>query len=690
MSLCKHTGRLNFANDPQRTTFREANRLEALALHEFPNPNVQAPSLLSLVGGCRKSVIMRKLSLSWSASSTVGEEPAPAFLAQSLLSRLLMPFSDVLCFFTAYYRGLQGVAETMQALMDKGQGSNLSSLIAPKTFVILENDEMLAYADLIASQYLVHKLQTNRMGNITVHFSEIRVISIPSGHHEAMMEIPFYPIDSAISVIASGILLDSKPPGMYRFDPVEIFHTFYCDHCHDAASNFSAAISPHAFTDLLPHCFCEYAENLRCGNKPAKLYYLEMLRKHGYLFNGLHSESTCFACFSHKPKRLLPCGHTLCKDCVVTFGDAGLEQPYTFRLKTCILCGSTTTSFHIQIKPPTAGIRLLCVDGRSVRGVLPLKALQQIKNHVAELAGFHLRIQDFFDMVYDTSSKGGLIAFGLFIKGWSVEECLKRFINLAENAFKPRKFVPVPVLSKIQELLISYLADSRYKAQSLENALQEAWYSFGSMRCTSAAPWFFSPMSLPGVGTFQGGGLCYNNPFNITLWELLKIWTETQDDLKAMYLLNNASVNHVECATKIRIAESLIAKTFYFELDGLPAYMKGQDECLGYISCRLQMIHQKMLRKKITSQTVPEDHLLYSLPIIFSVRDLSQELTINICSSCTGKSAISMFPSLMMRIIQAQSLGAVFNPMTTLKWKTTDDICGGPKAKCSRPPYYQI
>ncbi|PWW72455.1 hypothetical protein C7212DRAFT_348182 [Tuber magnatum] len=393
MPLCKYTGWLNFANDLQRTTLWEANRLQPLALPEFPNPNVQAPSLLSLVAGRHKSMIMRKLiapmrypssqarrihihphlptlnhgnpilladcpipgnlyitsynsncheisqrSLSWGASLTVGEEPAPEFLAQGLLSRLLMPFSIVLCFFAADHGGLQGVAETMQALMDNGQGSNLCSLIAPKAFVILENDELLAYTNLIASQYLVDMLQKNRMGNITVHFLEIRVISIPSGRHEAMMEIvypalqemhslrqqcrtpfsfqhfaslfksaydhfsctitepfsfinasrlqapvapklsqhiaeflqklnPSYPIDSAISVIASGILLDSNPPGIHCFDPVEIFHTFYRDHCHDAAN-------------LLQHRFWEYAENLGCRNKPIENHVAELAGFH--------------------------------------------------------------------------------------------------------------------------------------------------------------------------------------------------------------------------------------------------------------------------------------------------------------------------------------------------------------------------------------------------------------------------
>jgi len=75
----------------------------------------------------------------------VGAELTPAFLAQSLLARLLIPFSDVLCFFAADHGGLRGVAETMQALMDRGQGLNLSSVVAPQAFVILEDDEMPPY-----------------------------------------------------------------------------------------------------------------------------------------------------------------------------------------------------------------------------------------------------------------------------------------------------------------------------------------------------------------------------------------------------------------------------------------------------------------------------------------------------------------------------------------------------------------
>lgn len=52
-----------------------------------------------------------------------------------------------------------------------------------------------------------------------------------------------------------------------------------------------------------------------------------------------------------------------------------------------------------------------------------------------------------------------------------------------------------------------------------------------SARCTSAAPWYFKPKCLPGLGTFQDGGLRHNNPVNIALWESGVIWPETNLDI---------------------------------------------------------------------------------------------------------------------------------------------------------------
>ncbi|KAK0302569.1 hypothetical protein LTR82_017827 [Friedmanniomyces endolithicus] len=42
--------------------------------------------------------------------------------------------------------------------------------------------------------------------------------------------------------------------------------------------------------------------------------------------------------------------------------------------------------------------------------------------------------------------------------------------------------------------------------------------------CTSAAPWYFKAKSLKHLGTFQDGGLQYNNPLSVALWELKHVW----------------------------------------------------------------------------------------------------------------------------------------------------------------------
>lgn len=50
-------------------------------------------------------------------------------------------------------------------------------------------------------------------------------------------------------------------------------------------------------------------------------------------------------------------------------------------------------------------------------------------------------------------------------------------------------------------------------------------------RCTTAAPWFFTPKQLDSIGTFQDGGLHHNNPVNIALWESRRIWPDAPTDI---------------------------------------------------------------------------------------------------------------------------------------------------------------
>jgi patatin-like phospholipase/acyl hydrolase len=132
----------------------------------------------------------------------------------------------------------------------------------------------------------------------------------------------------------------------------------------------------------------------------------------------------------------------------------------------------------VNLKPPTAGIRMLSVDGGGVKGVIVLQALIELEDAICELIGFRIPIQQNFNMAFGTSS-GGLIVLWLFLNGWTVVECLKQFISLAESAFCPRKLLSIPGLRTVAELLVACLADRGYSARGWEGALKAA---FGERR----------------------------------------------------------------------------------------------------------------------------------------------------------------------------------------------------------------
>ncbi|KAL5324766.1 hypothetical protein ACEPPN_005883 [Leptodophora sp. 'Broadleaf-Isolate-01'] len=121
----------------------------------------------------------------------------------------------------------------------------------------------------------------------------------------------------------------------------------------------------------------------------------------------------------------------------------------------------------VKVHPPTAGVGVLCIDGGGTRGVLPLKFIKRIKDRI----GLIIPLQKFFKVVFGISS-GGLIVMAMFINGWSIDESTESFKKLAKVAFKRRKVLDIPFLSRVHELLMSYLANGLYPAENIEAALQ--------------------------------------------------------------------------------------------------------------------------------------------------------------------------------------------------------------------------
>ncbi|KAK8157183.1 hypothetical protein IWX90DRAFT_391173 [Phyllosticta citrichinensis] len=190
------------------------------------------------------------------------------------------------------------------------------------------------------------------------------------------------------------------------------------------------------------------------------------------------SHTACFCCLFEMPEHPLPCGHILCTSCVKTYGMASGKNEVT--IQACPLCGNHSHppwSYKIALKPKTAGVRVLSLDGGGVRGIIELEVLRQI-----ELAlGGKLPIQSFFDLIVGTST-GGLVALGLAAKEWSVTTCISRFESLCNQAFTRRTGGNLPLLS----WYIENHHQSMYETQPLQVALMEAFgedeYLFGGRR----------------------------------------------------------------------------------------------------------------------------------------------------------------------------------------------------------------
>nr|OQO31369.1 hypothetical protein B0A51_03364 [Rachicladosporium sp. CCFEE 5018] len=313
----------------------------------------------------------------------------------------------------------------------------------------------------------------------------------------------------------------------------------------------------------------EYSGNVvafHCGRLEALRPFVANLRSH----------KSCLLCIMRAPEKVLPCGHALCDTCIRSFGTPSYEQKYSYHLPVCLLCGQSDKPATIQLLPPTAGVRVLSLDGGGVKGIIPLTFLDQLEKR---LAGFQIPIRDHFDFVCGTSA-GGLIAIGLFIMRWPIEVCIEKFESLAQRTFVRSRQANF-LIGRIQQLFVSYLRDCQYSSSAIEESFQSAFgkdvqlfnplpddtkvaittttakdtsacifsnyngperpsdngytllraNSFENdvsvseaASCTSAAPWFFKPRLLRHFGTFQDGGLQHNNPLNIAMWELKNLW----------------------------------------------------------------------------------------------------------------------------------------------------------------------
>ncbi|KAI1562425.1 Patatin, partial [Pyrenophora tritici-repentis] len=377
------------------------------------------------------------------------------------------------------------------------------------------------------------------------------------------------------------------------------------------------------FVSAVLHEFRVIFAKYEDGAQPASDVHREVLNANHTHLADLKSHRSCFCCFSRMPEKVLPCSHALCDPCIRIFGHRSRSERNTYELPECILCGVNYKNSIFRFVPPTAGIRVLSVDGGGVRGVIPLTFLQHLDSL---LAPFGCAAKDNFDFVCGTSA-GGLVVIGMFLLQWSAAESIQRFEQVAAKTFGKRK----ALISRAIQLVVAYVEDGQYSLAAVQEAFRKTFDSplqmFNPLRndtkvavtttavndslpwlftnynggkrpddigydvvraekaqdditvsdaacCTSAAPWFFKPQAVRSLGIFQDGGLQHNNPASIAQWEARFMWPAKPYPDFALSLGTGTSADAVDLGiTNSRFYVRLF-KSFMRNLNGEDAWKR--------------------------------------------------------------------------------------------------------------------
>jgi hypothetical protein len=167
-------------------------------------------------------------------------------------------------------------------------------------------------------------------------------------------------------------------------------------------------LSPSASCIHLKASFGRFCSELEKETLTAVQLHKRNLENISIDWNTMYSSQLCLACLSRKPEHSLRCGHAICDSCACKFGSKCQQMEYSYRISQCILCQSKD-ELTARLKPPTAGSRLLVLDGGGIRGIFTLHILQALDRY----RKLPYPIYDEFDLTLGTSTGEYHSCFGI-------------------------------------------------------------------------------------------------------------------------------------------------------------------------------------------------------------------------------------------------------------------------------------
>lgn len=190
------------------------------------------------------------------------------------------------------------------------------------------------------------------------------------------------------------------------FSPRHAFAALYRETCYRVCKGLVLAdegsdcmLLPSAFANLVEdEMVVHFGEYRRLGSSME--VHRNTMRRHHEKLSAWTSDDTCFVCIRQRPQFTMPCGHSVDQNCVKIFGSESETDPWLFRVDKCFLCLADTAGLSVRVKPSTASVRVLSIDGGGTRGRVALESIQALQDRV----GLPYPVQRNFDVIYGTSS----------------------------------------------------------------------------------------------------------------------------------------------------------------------------------------------------------------------------------------------------------------------------------------------
>ena len=139
---------------------------------------------------------------------------------------------------------------------------------------------------------------------------------------------------------------------------------------------YDGSYTHHLCLEIERH-FNIFFQQLESDSSSSARIHTENAGRHRRFLTPLRMNLTCLHCCCRCPERHLSCGHAICDICIRIFGGQISDREDRFHIR-CIF--GDQGNLTVDLKPRTAGLRIMSFDGGGSRGVVPLEYLRLLQD----------------------------------------------------------------------------------------------------------------------------------------------------------------------------------------------------------------------------------------------------------------------------------------------------------------------